>query len=88
MENSEYIRPSTKYIQHFILEFCSFLSKDQCISSTLTDRLGTKQSLLSNILYKMEHFLKIMETASLVLSALKTPITGCVKCINALKTNG
>lgn len=84
MENSEYIKLSTKYIQHCILEFCSLLCKDQCICSTLTDRLWTKPSLLSNILYKVEHFLKIMETASLVLSALKIPITGCVKCINAL----
>lgn len=32
----------------------------------------------------MEHFLKIMETASLVLSALKLPITRYVKRINAL----
>lgn len=47
-------------------------------------RLQTKQSLLSNTLCKIEHFLKTMETASLVLSALKIPITGYVKCINAL----
>lgn len=81
MENSEYTKLSTKYIQHCILEFCSFLCKDQCICFTSTDRLWTKQSLLSNIL---ERFLKIMETAPLVLSALKIPITGYVKCINAL----